>query len=107
MAPCAANSLVLAPRTSEHGTHAQVVAFVARELEEVVAWILLERERDGPWFGPRLRIVNGDFIAERVLVGSREALRHARRLRKRAIDAAVLVEVGRLDHQCLPLPRPS
>jgi len=54
--------------------------------------------------GPRRRIVDRDLVAKRAIVASREAFRHARSMGRRAVDAAVFAEIGRLDDQCGAFP---
>src|SRR5262245_31492064 len=89
---------------SQHRTHAPIVAFVAGELEEIERRILLERKRDRPRFGPRRRIVDGDLVAKRAIVDSRETLGHTCFMGERAVDAASLAEVGRIHDQCGSFP---
>jgi len=71
--------MLVGPRRAQDVAH-RVVAFVARVLEEPVAVVASQRERHAPGTCPRLRIVNGRFVLDRVGARAREALNHLQRI---------------------------
>src|SRR6266700_3113311 len=61
-------------RTGDHVAHGHI-SLVARILEELITGLLRDRESDLPRGGIRLRIVNREFVIDRVRGNAGEAFR--------------------------------
>src|SRR5207248_4299310 len=80
----------------------RVISFVAGVLEDPIC-SRLERDRAAPRPRPRLRILDGERVADRVRVDARETLDDVEPL-TRAAPVGFLGEVRRVDDQRVALP---
>src|SRR5471030_148767 len=98
--------LVLRTRAGEDAVH-PVIVFVARVLVEVLALALeiLHRNHRRPRAAPRIRILDGELVIDRVLVRAPEALRELHVLGGSLEGHALEIgEVRRLDHERVAFP---
>src|SRR5258707_15400041 len=87
--------LFLSARPAEHIRH-RVIRLMARVLEKLVPGFLRDGKGDLPGPGEDLRIVNGQFVAHRVRVSTREAFNETKGVARRYRIATVSPDTRRV-----------